>query len=984
MNHTLRAAILNALLLTGGGVLHVEAAHAQSTTQAYRIAPGMLDDALTQFASQNRLQLIYSADLVAGKRSKGLIGSHAPQEALRRLLEGSGLETQRVDGNTILLKKADAPPASEPERRTEAAETKEEVTELDTIVVTGTHIRGSHAAGSKVIVIDREDIEKSGYGRLQDILETVPQNFSGAVSEDWNSDGGAANQTFGQAINLRGVGASSTLILINGRRQPAGGLEGSFVDISSIPAFAVERIEIMTDGASALYGSDAIGGVVNFVLRKGYDGIETRVRVATTDDAAEDLQASVLGGQTWDRTDLLFGYQYSRRNALINAETPYGTLNQDYRSLGGADLRPLGGNPGVILNAAGLPAFAIPENQSGIGLTVAQLIPGQANYQDRVHGVANLPEQTVHSTFFTLTRDFSEWFQGFVEARYAQRRMELPFADTTATASVPSTNPRYLNPFGGTAPVRVRYSFAEDFGGLSVFESDTRTYTAALGGVVRLGDRWQVNVSAAYGRERNEYEQSNEINSARLTACLSGLPTSGCPGAPLNVFGDGANNDPATINYIRESLLGRAVSTMTSTTAIADGPVFRLPAGDARLAVGADYRDEGLDAERSTLAPATDVVTRRASSVGELDRKVKAVFGEIVLPILGQGFEAPGARRLELSVAARWEEYNDFGSTLNPKIGLSYSPIDDLTLRGTWGSAFRAPRFNEISPTARPPSASANVATPDPTSPTGRSTVIFLGGGNPDIQEESADFWTAGLDFRPSFLPDLSLSGVYFDLDYQDKIAVGGQGLNTLVFESQWAEIITRNPTAEQIAAICSRSEFTGQCPQSAAAIVDGRLRNLAIVRVRGVDFDLNYRFGTRAGSIRAGIGGSYVLSHERASTSTSTLADVVDTVGNPLALRARAALGWDVSAWSLNTFVNYADSYADPANQRTVDSWTTIDASLGYRFGQGWMEGTVLQLSVTNALDKEPPFVNSIPGYDGANASQSGRSMSLSISRHW
>src|SRR5262249_10356082 len=138
---------------------------------------------------------------------------------------------------------------------------------VEEIIVTGTHIRGAAPVGSRVMVVDREAIAASGYSRIQDLLETLPQNFSGSGGEGSTTDFGSGTLNRGQAIDMRGLGASSTLVLVNGRRQPAGGLEGSFVDISSIAASAVERIEIMADGASALYGSDAIGGVVNFVLR---------------------------------------------------------------------------------------------------------------------------------------------------------------------------------------------------------------------------------------------------------------------------------------------------------------------------------------------------------------------------------------------------------------------------------------------------------------------------------------------------------------------------------------------------------------------------------------------------------------------------------------------------------------------------------------------------------------------------------------------
>lgn len=974
----------------------------------FDIASQDLATALNEYALQGNREILFSPEIVQSVRTAGVRGEYTVVAALGKLLEGTGLQFRLTDTDTILVERgayadsrhtgnADSsrqPPAQAPtdpqKNLDQESETPEKpgpnekrsgssAIELGEIVVTGTHIRGVAPVGSPLIVIDRAQIQASGHGRVQDVLEALPQNFSGSASEDFQGDLGSENVTRGQAIDLRGLGSSSTLILVNGRRQPAGGTEGAFVDISSIAASAIERIEVLTDGASALYGSDAIGGVVNFVLRKDYEGVEVNVRLGTIEDgAAEELQASLLGGRSWTGGNLLLGYQYSHRDALMDADAFYASRGADFREFGGSDNRSPRSNPGTIIDPTTFePAFAIPEGQDGTNLTEADLIPGQ-NFQDNVTGSAALPEQTLHSAFFTLSHDLSDRFEIFAEGRYSQRDMVLLFGGDTALLFVPPTNPFYVNPFGTTDPVIVAYDFKKDFG-TSTFTSETETYTLAAGVIARLGQEWELNTAAAYGREKNPWEWFNNHNFFTIDAALADPD----PTTAFNPFGDGSNTNPATIEPLRLTDLREGVSTVGSLTAIADGPIFRLPAGPARLAVGADYRDESVEAHFGFIGPATDL-PRSPFSVGDLERQVAAVFGELVLPVLGNEEGASGTRRLELALAGRYEDYSDFGSAFNPKIGLNFMPTAGVKLRGSCGTSFRAPRFGELS--LNRSFSGTLFAVPDPQSSTGLSDVLFMIGTNPDLQPETADTWTVGFDLTPARLPELAVSATYFSLDYEDKIEAGGEFADTLVFEDQWAEIITRNPTQEEIDAVCSRPDFSGDCPSTVAAIIDIRLRNLALVRVHGVDFDLGYRKSlNNLGDLNLGLTGTYMLTHDQAISSTSPHIDVLDTAFNPLALRLRGRAGWAFNRWRVNAFVNYTDDYREFEDGPKIDSWTTIDSSIGYQFDAGgWMSGADVQFSVVNLLDEEPPFVNGFSGFDGANASEVGRSMSLAITKRW
>lgn len=976
-------------LCLGAGVAWPEVARAQSdaSVQSFAIPAGDLNSALRQFSQQSRVQLIYPTELVDGKKSSGLSGSYTAAEALRRLLRGSGLEMEQVNDKTVVIKQA--PSTAAPAQRTEpsassstppSASPQEEVTELDRMVVTGTHIRGSRPVGSPITIVTRAEIEASGYGRVRDFMDTLPQNFSG-VSDDAFADLGAANQTKGQAVDLRGLGASSTLVLVNGRRLPQGGIQGAFVDISSIAASAVDRIEILPDGASAIYGADAVAGVVNFVLRDDWEGLEVTARIASTDRSADEWSLSVLAGNSWAGGNVLFGYEKAHRDALRQADRHYGRLGRDYRSLGGTDYRSINGNPGTIV--LGGTNYAIPEGQDGSSLTPDDLIAGQANYRDDVTGIDAVPAYTQHSAFFNVKHRFNEALEMFGEARYHQRDASYAELRNGRAHSVPSTNPFYVHPTGGTGNVSVNYNYGDDIG-IATSLIDVEMYTVAAGATIQLPRQWELEATATWGREESSFQWVNVTNAARVTQCLTGAAA--CPGSPLNVFGDGSNNDPRTLEYIRNIETADGTYEITSYSTIARGPLFALPAGKVRLAVGADYRKESLDAIRTDISPSTGIVTTRTSggpagTVGSLNREVSAAFGELIIPIYGASDSK--APKLEVSLAGRYEDYSDFGDTFNPKVGFNFAPIDGLTLRGSRGTSFRAPRFNELSTMANQPIVIGR-AFNDPQSPTGSSNVLQVLGAASDIGEETADTWTAGFDFKPVALPGFYLSTTYFDIDYTDKILTAGDSSLTLLREDLWSSIIVRNPTQQQIDAVCSTpgATFTNCGIPDVAAIVYNQLKNLAGLRVRGVDFEVGY---TTPSDLSFRLAGTHLRDYQIAVSPTAPFTEEVGNVGRPADLRLRGSVAWQRGGWSIGGHVNYTDSYRDLAQDRKVGSWTTFDVGIGYEFrSTEALPGPRLRLQAVNVLDQEPPFVNSFPGYDAANANDLGRTLSFSITQEF
>ena len=349
-------------LLASAAVLSLTLA-GQASAQAQKPAAALAYDlerqdlgkALTAVAQASGREVIVPSDLVAGKGAPALKGRFTPDQAFERLLANSGLILVPV-GDKLVLRRALSTAQGEPQ-----AGDPEVLSEL---VVTGTRIRGAAPAGAHVITIGREDIEASGYATTQEILQAVPQNFGGGPNDATSGmsirNGAGKNIGLGSSINLRGLGANSTLVLVNGVRPPLGGISGTFADLSLLPSTALERIEVLPDGASALYGSDAVGGVVNLIFRDRFDGAEAKVRYGSADGDFSEVQASAIVGKAWSRVRASLAYEYFRRGSLAAADRDYAT--SDLRAFGGPDMRFNYAAPGTIV--AGGRNFAIPSGQS--------------------------------------------------------------------------------------------------------------------------------------------------------------------------------------------------------------------------------------------------------------------------------------------------------------------------------------------------------------------------------------------------------------------------------------------------------------------------------------------------------------------------------------------------------------------------------------------------------------------------------------------
>ncbi len=892
--------MLRALVLSLGlGLLasFVPSALAQTaTTMELNIPPQPLESALRQMASKEGVQILFLPEDVKGMTTAGVNGRFTPREAIQELVKGTGLtvstngkdvftikpagkalspatSTGGTSQNPTLLAQAGSPSAGASEERAEPRGPGARADTLEKIVVTGTNIRGRAPVGSPLIVIDSAEIERSGYSTAQQLMDALPQNFRGGTagaSEDGrigNSPASSTNLNFGSGVNLRGLGTESTLVLVNGTRLATAGY-GRFVDISMIPLTAVERVEIVTDGSSAIYGSDAVGGVVNFILRKDYEGGEARAKYGNASHVDEYRLSATAGMNGIDGNGVIT-LQYLDRTRLDSRDRSF--------------------------------TRAVP--------TPTDLLPKRE--QVNLLGTGN----------YRLTSDLSSF--GHVLLTHA--KIDDAFTDSNIGTEFTSTSLSNIDATGGVR--------------------------------LRLPLDWQAVATGSYGNQKDK---------------LSGTQT------PAGAFGILNINNNAEI---------------WAVDARANGDLLATSGGTSKLALGMDYRDERL----SSLL--IDTGNNRHTS-----RRVKAAFGELVVPVIQASQGIPFIQDLVVSAAVRRDDYSDFGSTTNPKFGLSWRANQALQFRTTYSTSFRAPFSQELLAAAASPAISNRVFILGVPTATGAGTQpIFIRlGTDPNLGPERAKTWSGGLSFAPASAHGFHFDTNYFQIDYRDRILTPPLSTGVLSQLDRFGSLVSPVPDDAAAQAFLDAVKAAGGRVLNLAGtgargvryIYDVRLRNVGRQKVRGVDVAGQYEWSLTPGTLATRLTGTYISEIKTTFNNSGSPLDLVNTVANPLRFRARAEATWTSRGWRFNAALNHSNRYKDISGASPVDvsSFSTVDLTAKYYVGDRgeWTRGLSLQLSVINAFDKNPPSVvgSGTPiypaGYDVANATPLGRFIGLEISKVW
>jgi iron complex outermembrane recepter protein len=856
--------------------------------------------------------------------------------------------------------------------------------DAEDIVVTGTLIRGIAPGGSQSIAVGQEKIEQIGAVNTSDLIASVPQagNFLGFV-------GVRGSSNFSLSVNrpsLRYLGNTSasgatTLLLLDGHRMPGMGITQSSPDLDAIAAGAIERVDIVTDGGSATYGSDAIGGVMNFITRKTFDGLEVKGQVGFADDYMQ-YNAGITAGKVWDAFSAYISYDFSKHDELYGRDRDW-SQNRDWVNNTGlaSDC-----SPGSI--RVGTTFYALPGNTPGLG-----------NRCDNSELTTIYPREEKHSVFARIGYDAGGPLSFGLTAFYVHRTNNSDGGPlfVAGGSAISSANP-FAAPFlaalpGSPTSGQLLYNLSPVFGNSS--RQDTVMESWGIAPTVKwdVGGGWQVNFLGNYGEGKSNF----------IGQVLNATPIAqGIAAGTFNPFNLAApGNAGALALALDQFTYGRAKHTQTQIRLLADGPLFTLPAGPVRVAVGAEYMREtyaGNNGRTLTLNGILSLVDRTAT------RDVKSVFGELNVPILGEG--SGPFHSLSFTAAGRYDDYSDFGNTFNPKLGLIFEPVEGLTLRGNWGRSFQAPGISDIALAGAPswnvlPLSVRPFSNPAVPPGPGRTVLLTLGGTISPLAPQKARTWSLGFDIKPAALDGLSAGMTYYNIDYKGVIGFPPIFLPS-VFYRDFADknvIFTAGDAAMQ----AYFNTLTAQGAPNAATVLgqiggnfssvygvlDSRTQNLARIKTSGIDFYLRYNHDVSFGSVFLDIQGTRILTFRQQSNPTAALVDTLpldttkfrlNTVVGASSGNVRGSITWSHSG-------GYA-TVPTTANlqQASVGSFNVFNLFVQYKVpGESMIaKDLAFTLNVDNIFDKDPPLFrgagNSLFGV--ANGFTLGRVIKLGISK--
>lgn len=691
------------------------------------------------------------------------------------------------------------------------------------VVVTGSRVkRSDFVSASPITVIDGQALLESGYGDIGEALRAQTTTGTGGFNQSSILSGGGAT-----SIDLRNLGASRVLILINGKRVAsfADALANQAADLSFLPSAMVERVEILRDGASAIYGSDAISGVVNIILKEGFEGIEAGTSYGISGEGdAENYTAEFAIGTSSDRGSLMLGGEYRKRDNVNQTDRDWAFPNISSLSGSGFNNGSFFSPGGVFLGDGGSGYCTEPAAFGGDEVT--DIFPncpsfrGQADRNDLArydYGLAQflVNESEVYSMAGYGTYEFTDGIEGFMELQYSKRITNSNLDGNPGSVGTPSFpdgwrvpgnapgsvagdpnafNPN--NPFPDAGNYYVRPSSTIGIRA-QTYESDTvRLVTGLRGDIVNEGilDGWSWELSYLYTRVDSDLRTNSTWNLARANrisdanACAQDLICAAAvnPSGALDVFRPG-NWTESEIAYLRQNTLATSEFQTTGWFGMATGPIAELPAGEVNLALGFETRtEEGFNKPDSITEAGESVANQTFTTQG--DFTVDELFAEIDIPVLR---DVPGAESLDVNAQVRYSDYSNFGSESVYRFGINWQAIQDVRVRATFSSAYRAPQITDLfgggtvsfdffsdpctDSAVRLPGSNVDQNCALDGVPVGATQLSsqypVLSGSNPDLEPETADTYTIGVIFTPRFAEWMTLSVDYWNIEVDNLIS---------------------------------------------------------------------------------------------------------------------------------------------------------------------------------------------------------------------
>ena len=877
-----------------------------------------------------------------------------------------------------------------------AAETDDAKT-LDAVNVTGTNLRGVDLAEAQPVqVIDAVKIERLGLASIGDVLKLISEtgggtgNFSTATSGALQADSPAGMA----GASLRGLGAGSTLTLVNGRRVAASSFSNgvrseNFVDINAIPMAAVQRIEVLSAGASAIYGADAVAGVINVVLRRSFDGVRTAVSVGDSTAGSDEakLNANLLAGFSNDTVEGLIVIDAFRRNGFYNRDRAitadervpsqqgifpsynWGSFSRDdFVEASCPSSQRFDGRPGFPLGSLGAYCAVDRSDYTAFDPQLEQL---------GLYGTFNARLGDSVAFFSEVQLQRNESFATSAPAPWSQATIAFNHPNMPAELRT-----RLLaGGLGATQDIVGWGRFPDE----RQVDVETRSWRALAGLRGELNDDWGWEAAVGYGRSESEQIASGGIyNRLRTLAALRGrlcadgtttcTPTTG--GLWYNPFGGQAVQDPNVMRLLRDTVPRNGESTTLSADLKFNGIAGAIGDRDIAWAVGLEGRREDIADRPSPLAEVNRLTGQPGvfgfgSKSASADRNASAVFVESLLPFTDT---------FDVRLAGRYDHYSDFGGDFNPSVGLRFRPSDALVFRAGWNTGFRAPSLAQAGSGTTAASFTLPCASGSEFfanwcgSRTGRPTILSQVLANPDLQPETSEAWNAGMVWSPLERTNVSID--YWDFDQKNTVDVDYFGLLRAALTNPSLIYTFADGSRPRPVNAPGIETASGGIGRVSTGEVFAPLQNIGVQRTNGWDLAIDHDLAEDflGGRLELSIDATRVLSFERSESCSPQVAplrgDGACVGGQRLVelngeyrypkWRGTVALDWtsedfDAAVWASYTGSYYDDFRFDPAAIATtarVASWTTLNASWGWNID----ETHRVSLQVKNLTDRDPP----------------------------
>ncbi len=937
-----------------------------------------LTQALKDFSAASSQQIVFSDDVVGDRSAIALHGRFTSEQALDLLLKGTDLHADRSRAGVIMVvirqKKAES-------LRSEGPPPADTGESLETIVVTGTLMHGVAApTGSKLLQVTQEDIAKLGVTSAPELLNTIPQVQSFNTIQSPNADWGSPTTP----VNLRGLGiqGSGTLVMLNGHRIVGEGVLQTAVDPSMIPTDIIERVDVLPDGGSATYGSDAIGGVINFVTRTSFDGVQLRAKYGNADHY-NMLTYDATAGTSWEGGSAVVSFSHAYHDPVFGKDRDYVTMNHTAH-----------GGPNSLQTYCGYGNIAL----GSVNYAAPDFGVGTQNTCDTTNNLSIYPRETRNAVFGYIEQKLTPSLQFTMDAHWTSRNTTVYgysglYDAVQSSGTITSANP-YFHPVGTATSEPVTWSYDRSLGpAVSPHHFTSYGLTPKL--TWDVDGNWRIVAEFNYGESFAHVENRAVINPQAEAAALAGTTID----TALNPY-DTSMTDASVLAKIKNwELDGRGTQTLEVGRLVADGSLFTLPGGEVKLAVGSEYKRDSLQVSNSTgpIGQNLDPVNQTVS------RWSYAGFSEVLVPIIGEANALPLVKSLDVTASVRYDHYSDFGGTTNPRYGLTYKPIDDLSIRASYQTAFHAPGLADNNNTI---STYVQALPVSPYyKPSGNPLVdlmnlmrktVYVSGAGDDLKPETANMYSIGGDYQPNEIPNLKLDLTYWWTSYKNIVDIVHPGAPDYFSNAAWSSTYIINPTLVQLQGLLAGVPLTGITSLSSLyangaspyIFIDARLHNIGAVTAAGLDFNASYAHDVPFGTLFGSVSGSYKLQRDQQLISGSGFVDYLSN-GTTSPLGAIAMLGLMSGPYTGSMAVKYSAGYDVPSSstlnslyhQTRVDSFTTVDLYFSADLGQlAVIKDTELTLNIDNVLDADPPYSNSGSGIGYTNGGTIGRLISFGI----